>query len=512
MRGKSYLKNAVLLTATGLLLRAAGMVFRVYIAARIGAGGMGLYQLITTVYGLFVTLATAGLPAVAARIVSGLAASGEMHRLRASARRMAALGAALGLAGAAALFFSADFAANAFLHDARAVLPLRILAPSLPFMAVSAVLRGCFLALREVGPNARAQIFEQLLRIGFVALLLTRVSPDNTALACAAVVAGNTVSEAASWMYMAMSWRRYTRAAPRGGAPAETRGVLGLLVPIAAGQYVTSALHTVENVLVPSCLTVFLLNRDAALEQYGALKGMALPVLFFPFSLLNTLSTLLMPEITRAHVRGDKERLAALTRRTLRITLSISVLAGGLFTAYAYEIGEILYQSREIGFYLSVLGPLMPLMYLESMVDGMLKGMDLQIVTFRYTTIDSVVRIALILLLLPRFGMKGFLFVMLTSNLLTSLLNLLALLRATHVRFELGAWALVPALCAAGGALAARVAAAAVPSVLARTCLGGAVFSVIYMVLALAGGGLKLSDFLPAAACAEKSKKFSEKC
>ena len=507
MRGKSYLKNAALLTATGLLLRAAGMMFRVYVAARIGAGGMGLYQLIMTVYGLFVTLATAGLPAVSARVVSGLAARGELTRLRACAKRVALLGAALGLLGAAALFFGAEIAAGVFVQDARAALPLRILAPSLPFMAVSAVLRGCFLALREVGPNARAQIFEQMMRIGFVALLLTRVPPGDVALACAAVVLGNTVSEAASWAYMALSWRRRMRAAPPGGAAVATRSVLKLLVPIAASQYVTSALHTVENILVPSCLTSFLLSRDAALEQYGALKGMALPVLFFPFSFLNTLSTLLMPEITRAHVRGDKERLAALTRRTLRITLSISVLAGGLFTAYAYDIGEILYQSREIGFYISVLGPLMPLMYLESMVDGMLKGMDLQAATFRYTTLDSAVRIALILLLLPRFGMKGFLFVMLTSNLLTSLLNLGALLRATGVRFELLSWAALPALCAVSGALAARAAApllCAVPSRPLGVCLGGAVLSAVYLALMLLGGGVRVRDFLPGGTDAEE--------
>ena len=41
-----YLKNAAILTVTGLGLRAAGMVLRVYMAALLGAEGMGLYQLI----------------------------------------------------------------------------------------------------------------------------------------------------------------------------------------------------------------------------------------------------------------------------------------------------------------------------------------------------------------------------------------------------------------------------------------------------------------------------------
>ena len=49
MARQSYLKNAAILTGTGLLLRAAGMFFRIYIAARIGAEGMGLYPIFADV-------------------------------------------------------------------------------------------------------------------------------------------------------------------------------------------------------------------------------------------------------------------------------------------------------------------------------------------------------------------------------------------------------------------------------------------------------------------------------
>ena len=153
--------------------------------------------------------------------------------------------------------------------------------------------------------------------------------------------------------------------------------------------------------------------KRQALSQYGALKGMAMPVIFFPFSFLATLSTLLLPEITEAHVQNRRAALEHLVNRVMLITLVLSFLAGGLFTQFAKEIGLVLYQSEEIGFYLSILGPLMPFMYMESMVDGILKGLGEQLSSFRYTALDSVVRIALIYLLLPRFGMQGFLFVML---------------------------------------------------------------------------------------------------
>ena len=74
--------------------------------------------------------------------------------------------------------------------------------------------------------------------------------------------------------------------------------------------------------------------------------------------------------------------LEHLVNRVMLITLVLSFLAGGLFTQFAKEIGLVLYQSEEIGFYLSILGPLMPFMYMESMVDGILKGLGEQLSSY----------------------------------------------------------------------------------------------------------------------------------
>ena len=59
MQIRVYMKNAAILTLSGLVLRVLGMGFRVFVAASIGSEGMGLYQLILSVYTVFVSLASA---------------------------------------------------------------------------------------------------------------------------------------------------------------------------------------------------------------------------------------------------------------------------------------------------------------------------------------------------------------------------------------------------------------------------------------------------------------------
>ena len=71
MRKRLFLHNALLLTATALVLRAAGMGFRVWVANRLGDEGMGLYQLIFTLYNLSITLATTGISVASTRMTAG---------------------------------------------------------------------------------------------------------------------------------------------------------------------------------------------------------------------------------------------------------------------------------------------------------------------------------------------------------------------------------------------------------------------------------------------------------
>ena len=84
-------------------------------------------------------------------------------------------------------------------------------------------------------------------------------------------------------------------------------------------------------------------GRTAALEQYGTLKGMALPLLNFPFGLLGSLAVLLMPEITQAHVLGQTARLNALLDRMIAAGLSTPERQKGIYFARSLaEIEEIL--------------------------------------------------------------------------------------------------------------------------------------------------------------------------
>ena len=497
---QSYLKNAALLTGSDVVLRLAGMGLRIWLANALGGEGMGLYQLVLAVYSLFVTLATSGVSVAATRLMAE-----ELSRSRAEARGMLVrlLGAAL-LLGSAALagqFGLAGLAAKWWLGDVRAAGALRASAFGLPWMAVSAVLRGFFIARRRVSPNVVSQLVEQTVRISAIWFALERGSALDVGGKCTAVLVATALSETVSACLMLLFYRREAVSAFGAGLarrPVDpAKRLWEILWPVEGGRCLASALHTAENMLVPACLTVYLLEaggRSAAVAQYGNLKGMALPLLTFPFGLLGSLSVLLMPEITQAHIRGETERLSALLDRMLRLTGYFSALAGAVFWVWGTPVARLFYgpDGAEAGFYLTVLGPAMPLMYLESMVDGAMKGVGEQKASFRYSVWDSILRIGGVVVLLPRYGMRGFLAVILASSLYTCTANTGRLLFSSGTKHAFRRWLGAPALAA----LAAGAAGLGLRSVLSGYLEQGVCWQLGGLVV---GGAATAGIFLLAA-------------
>ncbi|MGN0984529.1 MAG: oligosaccharide flippase family protein [Gemmiger sp.] len=433
MRGKLYMKNAALLTVSGLALRVLGMGFRVYIAARLSSEGMGLYQLILAMYTVFIALASAGIHVAATRLAAQSLARGR--GMAATRRGLCSTALCMGTTAMVAQAALARPVARFFLHDARAELALVILAPSLPFIAVAGALRGCFLARRSVHPNIVSQLVEQAVRMAVAALALRITAGWGSGYACAAVFFGNTVSEVVSCLLMvAFSLREPAfRPAPEEPLHPYTRRELwDIVLPVEGSRLLASALQAAESSLIPYCLTMYLGSRTDAMAQYGSLKGMALPLLFFPFSVLAALSSLLMPEITRAHTKGDAAATNRLIGRMMAATGAFSLAAGLGFVLFGAPAAEILYGDAQVGRYVHILGFVAPFMYFESMVDGVLKGLGEQLATFRYSLLDSALRMAGIWYFVPRRGMAGFLAVMILSNLLTCILNTLRMLWAVR--------------------------------------------------------------------------------
>ncbi len=426
------------MTATSLLLSTIAMAFRVYQSNKIGAEGIGLFQLVLSVYFLFTNFAISSLNFAATRLISEKMAGGNAFAVKRIMQKCFAFCISFGLATGITLFFCARPIGVYWLGDQRTVLSLRVLAAGLPFFSISCCVRGYFLAVRNSAKPSSGQLLEQLVNIGVVIATISFFLPLGLEYACCGIAVGMTAGEICGCLYIYLHYRLERRKKfqkERGGA-VPVRRILGIALPISASSCLRSALSAVENVLIPAGLKKHGASYESSLASYGMLKGMVMPVLTFPSAFLAAFSMLLIPEMAEAMAKNNRKQISYIAGRVFHTALLFAIPVMGLFLFFAGDFGLALYRDSSIGVYIRLLAPLIPFMYLDTIVDAMLKGLDEQVYYMKINAFDSTTRVALIFFLLPLWGMKGYILVTFFSTLFNSSLSICRLIRVSRLHLK----------------------------------------------------------------------------
>jgi len=396
-----------------MFMRAVAVSFQVYLAGMIGPAGIGLFGLITSAQVLALTIAVSGIRFATTRLVSEELGLGNTRSVPQVMRRCILHALLFGTLASTLLFFGAPWIGRVAIGDVRTILPLRILAGSLPFVAVFASLSGYFVAVSRVIKSASVQVLEQLLRILFVVSLFLLRRPEGLEAALSTVVLGSVGAELSSSLLLFTLFLRDKRLLSKSGESGTklTRRLLHISMPLAASTYARSALNTLQHMLVPRGLRHAGATGDDALISYGMVHGMALPIILFPSAMFYAVAELIVPELTAAQVRGDQARISYLASKLLRFSLYVSIGLGGLFFAFSQPLGQVIYPNTPgVGPYIRIFSFIMPIMFLDAITDGMLKGLGEQVYSMGVNIADSLLSVVLVYLLLPVFAVRGFIF------------------------------------------------------------------------------------------------------
>lgn len=481
---RSILQNALLLTCAHLFLRCVSLLFQTVLARRLGAGGMGLLQLLLSAGALAAALAMAGVRTAATCLCAQELGGGRPAGIRAAVRCCAQYALAASCAAGLALWLLAGFVAERWLHDASAVPALRLLAVFLPASSLCAVLSGYCTACSHIRRLAALEIAEQLLALLLTLALLFFRAGDSPARCCCAVVLGSGLAELVSDAALYALFRRDFAGVPQVRADGMRARFRRLCLPLGLSECLRAGLGTLEQFLIPWGLVLSGLTRAAALSRYGLLRGMVFPLLMFPAAALFSLAELLVPELARCGAAARTERIRSLAAACLRVGFVYTAAAAALLYLLADPLGLLLYGNPDVGLWLRLFAPMALFLYMDALVDAMNKGLGRQAACARINLLTSGLDVLLLALLLPRFGMAGYCVCFLATHLLNFALSLRLLLRALKLslRVSSACRAAFCALLAAGACRCFPVPAAP----LAQAALFSAVFpAVLLPMLAL---------------------------
>ena len=439
--------SALLLTLVNLLLWFAGTGFQVYLSRRIGAAGVGLLQLVMSTGGLAMVAGMAGIRTAAMYLTAEELGKRRPENVRQVLSACFLYSILCSAMAAGILLGFAPVIAENWIGDFRTLPSLRLLAGCIPVTCLCGVMTGYFTAANRIGTLAVVEVAEQILSMTVTMLFLTCWAGSDAGRACLCVVLGSGAGALLTLVSLT-GLRIREKVSGTVHVPVRRR-LLQAAVPLALADILKSGINTAENLMVPKRLA-----KNAAVENpladFGRVSGMVFPVMMFPACILFALAELLIPELARCAAAESRTRISYLIRRSLKIAMLYGFFFSGLMILLADPLCRKLYGNPEAVGYLQLYALLIPMLYCDAITDAMTKGLGQQTICVRYNILTSAMDVALLFLLLPKYGMDGYFVSFLVTHLLNFILSFRRLLKISGESIPFS----VPALTVAAAAAA----------------------------------------------------------
>lgn len=383
------MKGAGVLAACSLIGKALGALYRLPLTTILGGEGMGEYQLVTSMYVLFFTLACGGLPAAVSRTV---AADRGTPRL---ALIVAGIGAASGLAFA--LIFVALSPLFSIIQGNGGTVTYLAVAPAIVFASLLAGLRGYFQGKGNLMPTSISQIIEQAVKLTvglWIARILVRggavpgaagaligvsVSEIVASGAVAAFLMIKTPESTEKEIKIAESTEKLlaasgleaasdvvldpdgtdnpgeSRSRKNAGTPRQAirktevksvaKAIIAAAVPVTAGALVMPLTGVADSFTVVNILAARGLEAAEATARYGLVGGTVSTLVNLPVTVAYAFAAALLPRVAGAANREKANREIAFS---VRLAFVFSVYVSAIYVIFARDIIEILYPSLSV--------------------------------------------------------------------------------------------------------------------------------------------------------------------
>ncbi len=425
------------------------MVFNIYVSNKIGAEAVGVFSLIMSIYMFFITIATSGLSLACTCIVSEQFAKGNFLDGLKAVRSCILFSLCLGICSGSILTIFSKIIVSSWLDSSISAIPLYLIAIGLPFIAISSSVNGYFSAVGKAYKSAVCQFLELIIKIICTVFLLQVGNSKSLEYICICLILADVISEICSCIFIYIFYRidRIRFYKRHISIITFKKKILKITLPVSITSYIRSGLSTLKQFIIPNRLTLFGYSYSTALAEYGKINGMTLPVLMFPNVAISSFSSLLIPEYSRLLANEYKKRIVYVCDKIFMITSMFSICVAYVFLFFSNELSLAIFQNIECGIYMRMLSPLILLMYLDNIIDSMLKGLNKQFGVMVCNILDLVITISILYFLLPIFGIGGYIFSICVSEIFNFLVSYIQLYKATGFKLNLVSSIVKPILC-----------------------------------------------------------------
>ena len=362
VRKETFIQGILALMFSQVLIKIFGLIQTLYLTNREGFGDKGnsIYMNGYHIYALLLAISSIGVPNAIAKLISERLALGDNKGAQRIFRIAFATFAVIGFVGTLFLFFGAHYIANNFLYVPEAEFTIKTLSPAIFFVSISSVMRGYFNGRQEMAATSKSQTFEQVfktvLTVVLVELAVFMTNQNTVVMATFATIA-TSLATILSFIYLFRFYKIARRdinvenkpgvETEKGSVKSIVKKILGVSIPISISSILSSINKNVDSFTVVRLLKPKL--GEKANELYGILSGKVDILTSMPLAFNIAFATALVPAISAARVKNDKETINNRISFSLLVTLLIGLPCTVGMLVYADGILNLLFPAESAG-------------------------------------------------------------------------------------------------------------------------------------------------------------------
>ncbi len=464
-------KSAAQVTVFSTVEKLLSFVYRIILSRSIGAEGLGVYHICLSVFSVFLTAASSGIPVTVSRLIAKNNASGNPKGGHAAVTAGVVCTLAFTLPAALVLFLARNLYAALF-PERDCVYIFLWLMPGLILTSVYAVMRGSFWGTKQFLPYSVIELLENavMVAVGCVLISFTSTAKSGARAAIIAVLISYVFSFAVSVGWYLLKGGKFVN--PK----SQLKPLLSASLPITAMRTSTSLLNSVIAMFLPAFLMAKCGYTDSeAVALYGIVCGMSVPMLFTPNSLIGSIAVVVAPEMSENYYAGRTELLRKDIGKTVRASVLIATVLIPVFFTLGNDLGVFFFDNELSGEVISRFSFMMLPMCLSMITTTMLNSMNYEIRTLIYFFIGAAGMLTCIFAFTGLLGINAYVVGLTLSFIITAALNLSLLHKKcpgiSYMRYTLKSAGISLAACFFGKSLLNLI--GGLPTV-ARIGIGGA--------------------------------------
>ena len=427
---RKMLYETIFLSSFSIGLQGLCLLLNIFLTRQLGAATVGEITLISSFYGLAAVLSGGCGFIAASRFMSEeIGCGGNPHRVFQYITRFCMC---LSLSAAILLCIFAEYPGKMLHQTELSAQTIRMMSLSLPVSSLSACLKGRCYAYNRVYLPAVAECIEFILRAGTLAFCTVFLIPSGTLTVISAFALSMLTGQGSTALFLALI--RMPHKENCNICSFSFCMFLRQILPMIGNASLVAVLSSMNDALVPLTLLQFGNSTEEALAQFGSFEAIIIPALFFPSVVQCVMSGLIVPVLSKAKAEKDEHAIRLLTERVLEQTVAYSLFIVMYLVQFGMQIGSMLGGDRFTGEILRIMAPVIPLIYLEIIAEGVLRGLGRHNFSSVNYLAEYIVRISVLLICVPMFGFYGIVASYLACNLSGNAVRLYFVLRLTGLK------------------------------------------------------------------------------